>query len=119
MHPFSFGERLDALRKAELDQFRAPRSYLLSEFLGVSLWVPPFSVMDPSYYEQEMFTLKRVYRFIIKILFRFDICLYIRFLSSIQKLCNKCTCRRCQRKCKQGGNDQTNQCNDSDPHECV
>jgi hypothetical protein len=51
LHPFSFGERLDALRKAELDQFRAPQSYLLTEFLGVSLWVPPFSMMLPSYNE--------------------------------------------------------------------
>ena len=42
MHPFSFGERLDALHTAELDQFRATQSCLVDRIQVVTLWVPPF-----------------------------------------------------------------------------
>ena len=67
MHPSYRSENV-WFSKQSFDQFRAPQSYLLFEFLGVSLWVPPFSIMQPSYYGQKRFTLKILYRFVIKIL---------------------------------------------------
>lgn len=90
MHPSYRSENV-WFSKQSFDQFRAPQSYLLFEFLGVSLCVPPFSIMHPSYYGQKRFTLKILYRFVIKNSYGFDICLDIRFLSSIQQFRNQYT----------------------------